>query len=412
MDLVNRRALLLYDVPGPTLWHERFLLQHLDGEEFAVLTPDGDVYIEQLSLQNEDLIGLRLLPRGGAMPVGVRAANLYRLPLFRPDELDAFRVEADREVEVERARRNAAAIGGGGVADAGAPPGVVDGGAGDGQQAGNVDQVWVSCESCGQITIGDQVFPPAGFPMLGDFGLMNLGGAQGRVCLIKRVDRDGIEEFCEDRIQIARAGEASEGGDRAVADDVRTLSVKDSANGERRRSFRETIGELQLTEFDDFPYEPRTCLPYLQAIQSVAESSYSQHLAWVQQSRIPEGSRAIYEDQVLSQILDTAICYDCLAVQNLGCFELLVRRKQLIAEAHSYSPTSPSYEGAEYYLGSQFKHGGAIVIQSLTDHVSKRLQADSQILKERRKLEEAKGKAKGRPPKNPLKGGPAASSGQ
>ncbi|CAE7443371.1 unnamed protein product [Symbiodinium sp. CCMP2592] len=110
MDLVNRRALLLYDVPGPTLWHERLLLQRLDGEEFAVLTPDGDVYIEQLSLQNEDLVGLRLLPRGGAMPVGVRAANLDRLPVFRPDELDAFRVEADREVEEERARRNAAAV--------------------------------------------------------------------------------------------------------------------------------------------------------------------------------------------------------------------------------------------------------------------------------------------------------------
>ena len=34
--------------------------------------------------------------------------------------------------------------------------------------------------------------------------------------------------------------------------------------------------------------------------------------------------------------------------------------------------------------------GGAIVVPSLTEHVSKKLQAESQILKERRKLEEAK----------------------
>ena len=69
-------------------------------------------------------------------------------------------------------------------------------------------------------------------------------------------------------------------------------------------------------------------------MRSVAESSYAQHLAWSQQTKILEGSRALYEDETLSHILDTAITYDCLCVPNLACFELLVRRKQLLAEAH------------------------------------------------------------------------------
>lgn len=94
--------------------------------------------------------------------------------------------------------------------------------------------------------------------------------------------------------------------------------------------------------------------------------------------------------------MDTAICYDCLQVSNLASFELLVRRKQLLAEAHSHNPAAPSYEGADYWMGNKYKHGGAIVVPSLTEHVSKKLQADSQILKERRKLEEAKGRGRGR----------------
>ena len=53
--------------------------------------------------------------------------------------------------------------------------------------------------------------------------------------------------------------------------------------------------------------------------------------------------------------------------------------------------------------------GGGIVVPSLTDHVSKKMQAQSQIMKEKRKLSEAtslgKGGKKGQPvpvqPKNP-----------
>lgn len=53
-------------------------------------------------------------------------------------------------------------------------------------------------------------------------------------------------------------------------------------------------------------------------------------------------------------------------------------------------------------MGSRYKHGGAIVVPRLTEHVSKKLQADSQIMKERRKLEEAKGRGRGRGgPPNP-----------
>lgn len=98
----------------------------------------------------------------------------------------------------------------------------------------------------------------------------------------------------------------------------------------------------------------------------------------------------------MSRALDLAITYDSLNVSNLASFELLIRRKQLLAEAHAYNPSAPSYEGADHFLGTSYRPGGAIVVPELTEHVSRKLHQESQILKEKRKQAEMKGKGPGR----------------
>ncbi|CAJ1360516.1 unnamed protein product [Effrenium voratum] len=112
--------------------------------------------------------------------------------------------------------------------------------------------------------------------------------------------------------------------------------------------------------------------------------------AEMQMARISEAIDGDDRDETLAKILDIAICYDALNVSNLASVELLARRRQLIGEAHAYNPAAPSYQGADFWLGDKFKHGGAIVAPALTQHVSKKLQAESQVLKERHKLEGAK----------------------
>lgn len=198
---------------------------------------------------------------------------------------------------------------------------------------------------------------------------------------------------------LARTSEATEGTDRYAAEDARTLEVRYSPSGERHRGFKETVASMVQSDFDDFPLEPRTTLSYLRAVSSVAESAFAQHLGWVSQSRIPDGDRAIYENEVLSRCIDLAISYDALNIANLASFELLVRRKQLLAEAHAYNPSAPSYEGADHFLGTSYRPGGAIVVPELTEHVSRKLHQESQILKEKRKQAEykdSKGKPKGK----------------
>lgn len=384
----------------PRTVHARLVLSEVDrnSHEFTILTPDYDLYTEQLHQSNGDLVGYYESGPGGALPVGVPPRAVYSFAPMSAQQLARYMTDGRTEAAAERARRGL-----GPVAVPAAPLGAAPPPAA---------QIWVLASALEGHKVGETVQPPVGFPSLGSCGLMYLNDPQGvaHVVMIKQLSVDELAGFCDTQIASFRGAEAVEGNDRVVADNIRTMSVKYLANGDRMRNFRESIGEMVQVDMEDFPFEPRTTLEYLQAVQSVAESSYSHHLAWVQQSKVPEGSRAIYEDETLSQILDTAISYDALNVSNLASFELLVRRKQLIADAHSYNASAPSYDGASYYLGNKFKPGGAIVVPSLTEHVSKKLQADSAIWKERRKLEEAKGKKGGRQPapKATPKGGQGA----
>lgn len=80
--------------------------------------------------------------------------------------------------------------------------------------------------------------------------------------------------------------------------------------------------------------------------------------------------------------------YDGLNVVNLASFELIARRRQLIAEAHAHSPGAPSYEAADHFMQTGYRPGGAIVVPALTKYVSEQLHQEGQIMKERRKLRE------------------------
>ena len=317
----------------PQVVHARLVLDSIDPSthEYMILTPDHDMYSEVLHDRNGDLHAFYLGGPGGGLPRGVAAANVYGFALMTVREYSNFMRIGRTQAAAERAARGIVPPPVAPPADPAAAPGAGAARA----AAAAAGQLWVLGESIGQKKIGDIVDVPAGAPSLGDVALVQMVDSDGqtRVVTAFRVSADEVAQFCEDRVQQLRSCEACEGIDRIVADDIRTLAVKYGANGERHRGFKETVDEMTTTEMSDFPFEPRTCLPYLQAVQSIAESNFAQHLAWVQQSKIPEGSRAVYEDEALAQILDVAICYDCLCVSNLASFELLVRRRQLIADA-------------------------------------------------------------------------------
>lgn len=118
--------------------------------------------------------------------------------------------------------------------------------------------------------------------------------------MIRKIGEVELPDFCDQRIQLARASESVKGTERSASNDVRTLEVKSGYNGERQWGFRDTARELQMTEFEDFPLAPRTTLDYVRAIAGIAESATAQHHICVSSPGIPSGDRSIYEDQLLA----------------------------------------------------------------------------------------------------------------
>lgn len=394
----------------PGVFHTRLLASCLGGDEWMIITPDHDMYSEVYNHANPDIARFyhaadRRLPRQ------VPAGQVYAFQPMDARQYGDLLRGGRREADAELRRRGLPAVGGAQAPAVGGQGPADNAGVAADPDGGGPAMVWVLAEMLEGRKIGERVAPPAGLLHMGDWGIMNVANAQGvtRPCLIHQLTEEEVPRFCEERIRLARISEAAEGDDLVAADDVRTMEIRYGPNGERLRSFRESVAEMHEVDFNDYPLEPRTALAYVKAVAGVAESCYAQHLAWVAQSRIPEGDRAIHESEVLSRVVDTAITYDGLNIANLASFELVIRRKQLLAEAHAYNPSAPSYEGADHFMGTTYRPGGAIVVPSLTEFVSKKMGEEAQILKERRKLAEAKGRGRGRgAPKTPPEGGKGA----
>lgn len=323
----------------PVLYHTRIILGHITGMEYLIYTPDGDSYVEVCDPSNADLTDFQVGADDGSLPGAIPPNGVYA---FAPMSVADFnRILAAGRLEVlERGPRGRR-----GLPDVGAPL------AGD-------QMVWILAEMIPGHKIGERVTPQAGHARDGVWGLATMTDSENctRPVLVHQIAVDAIPAFCEKKIQLARESIAAEGEDTHAG------------SGERQRSFKETVAELQQVEFEDWPLEPRTALAYLKAVAQVAESSFGQHLSWVQQSRIPENDRVVRENEVLSRAIDYAICYDHLNVANLASFELLIRRKQLLAEAYSYGGSTPSYAGADhsFFGGTNYWVSVSIVLFPVT----------------------------------------------
>ena len=189
--------------------------------------------------------------------------------------------------------------------------------------------------------------------------------------------------------------------------DLRILPVAFDAQGVRRREFNLCVslmtdtppqgGGLQLTG-------PSTAINVLKGLRDQNFTPTTFHDHWVRTSEIPTGNRSIYEHECLSRILESLVTIDQLNIGALQGVELLVRRMQVIREAHRISPASPDYSAADHFMGWKYKRA-AQVDADLAAHVATELKNEAAIAKESRKAREEQKQRRQGPPKKGGDGG-------
>ena len=93
---------------------------------------------------------------------------------------------------------------------------------------------------------------------------------------------------------------------------------------------------------------------------------------------------------MLSRTVEMAACVDQLNLPSLLSFEFILRRLQVIEEAHVLSPSMPSYDAAEHRMGEQHKKGAVLVFPKLAKQVATRVKAETELAKEKRLSREEK----------------------
>lgn len=384
------RVFVRYD---DDVWHERVVLAWVAGAEYIVLTPDGDVFIEQLDSANADLSGVRYAPTSGGVPAGLAGAQLYRFALLPAGaELAAVLSEGVSHARVERQARGLAqppgagvAGGPGGVAPAvvpiplpAVPPPPIAGAPPLPPPAPRVAPVggtWVFDVPGPAHVLGQEfILPPGAL----DFGGRVFVSVNGELTTGTFVSADvDLDSWAGAQQLFLMRGEPRVLPRRQPAEPVpfssdAALLRKDGRTSIRLKgppSMGDTVSALMARSPGGF---------------------MASHERWLVESRVPAGSRSAHEHRVVSKCLELAISIDGLNLANLTSMEYLNRRRQLLEEAHKSDPDKPNFEGAHHFLGEDDAGSGTLVAPSLRSHVAGEFARDAAIEKERRKAREAR----------------------
>ncbi|CAE8640645.1 unnamed protein product [Polarella glacialis] len=328
---------------------------------YAVVTPDGDMYIEPLNHVHNDVADIRVLQQQGHLPPGLLEADMYR---FGAAPVGAVLAQFMRDGAFL-----AAGHAGPPAAAAAVPP---PGGPGPVAAGGIVPAVpmfWVAAENLLGLRVGDSVEPlPAGTFTVGNKGILARGGGH---LFIKAVPA-GHVEAPEDLTVLP------------VVFDNQDLRFRDFGGALAAMDTAEPEGGIMLSG-------PRTCMWMLKNMRDSGGNPSSHHDRWVRSSKVADSDRSVYEHEILCRILESMICTDQLNVPALQSAEILSRRIQLIKEAHRVNPSAPDYSAGDHFLGTGVRRNGAAIAPDLSKFVAEELRAEAAISKEARKAREEKG---------------------
>ncbi|CAK0898367.1 unnamed protein product [Prorocentrum cordatum] len=414
------------------LWHERILLYPAasdveGGACWVVLTPDGDVYIEELEGGSPDdsPVEWQLVARDLRLPPGL--GRSYRFGEDQPGELRALyrrayaastadarsrglqlavpqviRSQQGRDVSVEdelgrnffggrrvTGKQGVPAAGDALAAGAGAPGDQVE----DGGDALAVPAVpnsvggtvtppppghfWRAAEpdSSRPIEVGDWVGTPS--LALHDRGLFEVAPGRAIVVHLTALDKDA---FAASLRPAASVGDAP-GGGAAATGDARALPVRTGPRG-RGREWRDVVDSSTSRRLD-----------FLRGRRTPTDH----HLMFKTTARLQMEQWGVQEHEQLMKYFELAGSYDQLDLSNCAFAEAILRRAQTIEwayhdrlrEADSAS-SKDKMSPEEFSALSGFSKAGDLlmVAPQLLEHVKAQVEKDAAIMKNIRKATE------------------------
>ena len=185
----------------------------------------------------------------------------------------------------------------------------------------------------------------------------------------------------------------------------------DSAE-ERWRTIGEAVPDMEEIEYDDFPLAgPRTIMRDMRQLRRLSMDFIQHHESWLKKSGVRHSDRSVHEHAAICRSLNYLVCYDQLNAGGLACAESMNRRRTLIEHAHQGRPDTPSYEGAEEFLGVRDAADGSLIDPALQQHAARRQAAKAEILKQTRLAAEERKHLRSKPnPKGGGKGGKGAAA--
>ena len=372
----------------------------LSASEFAIVTPDDDVYVEQYGGQDDDIEAVRWSAPWNQPPRGVPSNLVYR---FRteptPDERAAYRQQASVEAAAvcrERALATGqpqllvnlqplAPVAGGPAAPGAAflpPPAGVLRGALPAARPANQEARWRAAHSIGDIRYGDEIAAHvATANAVGDRDIHSLPTGEG--VFVERVTPDQEKEFFE----------------RVVAADARILAVSRRSGGRREMSWAELVERVRQEDFkDDWTLPgPRTakwCIEFIH-LEGLGPDGHHERFRVI--TRVEPNQWGVQEHFQLTQIIKLLLLVDQCDGTNLQAAEAIFRRMQTIEYSYmekvrdreqSGQSARLSLEEQAAFAGTTRGHTSLMVCPELLDYVRKEVEREASLVKNLRKARE------------------------
>ena len=393
---IGTKAVVFYT--DDVVWHERIvLLPGHDPNVYWVLTPDEDIYEEDLGGKAQDGPDkVRVVPPGIRTLANLRK-GIYR---FRGEMDDAFLEGKIREAfqshasaEGARPELDSAVVrlpSGGqkqlgdlqprrrlrGKTDiAGHPP--------DGASAslasprprreGVLAEAWVIVYSATGKDLGSQVTPPSMSQVV------TLEGKHVRLY----VEDGGVimAQGCkaEEAPDVSRLTKGVSGGEAAEERDLRVLPIIFDSADEQWRTLSEAVLEYEELDFEDFPLQgPRTIYHDVRQLRRQGLDWLQHHESWLKKSGVRLTDRSVHEHSAICRVLNLMTSYDQLHL------------------AHQGRPEAPSYEGSEEIMGVKESADGALIDPALARHAARRQADRAEVMKQNRLAAEERRHARSR----------------